>query len=101
MNVQDGDDEMYWFPSLGLLFQKRQVDISLFMYTQLGHMSQAMSLEFFLVQQESGCRIEYEREANVWEETRALNRGFISVFVELSRSYTHGEHEENKILPMW
>ena len=25
------------------------------------------------------------REANVWEETRVVNRGFISVFFELTR----------------
>ena len=35
------------------------------------------------------------REANVWEETKAPNRGFISVFVELSRSYTRGERGED------
>ena len=40
------------------------------------------------------------REANVWEETRALNRGFVSVFIELSRFYIHGEcaQENNKIV---
>ena len=35
------------------------------------------------------------REANVQEETRALRRGFISIFAELTRSYTRGEHGEN------
>ena len=36
------------------------------------------------------------REANVWEETRALSRGFISIFFELSGYYTDGEcAEEN------
>ena len=35
------------------------------------------------------------KEANVWEETRAPHRGFISIFIELSRSYIHGECEEN------
>ena len=35
------------------------------------------------------------REANVWEETRAPNKDFISVFIESSRSHTRGEREEN------
>ena len=34
------------------------------------------------------------REANVQEETRAPSRGFVS-FIELPRSDTRGEHEEN------
>ena len=34
------------------------------------------------------------RGANVWEETKALNRGFISAFTELTRYYPHGECEE-------
>ena len=34
------------------------------------------------------------REANVWEETRALNRDFMSVFIELSRFYIRGECAE-------
>ena len=34
------------------------------------------------------------REANVWEETRAPNRGFVSVFIELSRLYIRGECAE-------
>ena len=36
------------------------------------------------------------REANVWEEIRALNSGFISVFIELSRFYIYGEHAVGK-----
>ena len=39
------------------------------------------------------------REANVQEKTRARNRGFVSIFVELTRSSPCGEREENKILP--
>ena len=35
------------------------------------------------------------REANVWEETRAPNRGLVSLFTERSKSYTRGEREEN------
>ena len=35
------------------------------------------------------------READVYEETKAPNRGFSSIFIERSRSYTHGEREEN------
>ena len=60
-------------------------------------LSQAMSLEFPLVLQERGHRIEYER-ANVQEETRAPNRAFVSVFIELTRYYPHGECKENKTL---
>ena len=41
------------------------------------------------------------REANVQEETRAPNRGFVSVFIELIRYYPHGKHEENKVLHTW
>ena len=37
------------------------------------------------------------REAKVQEETGARNRGFISVFMELTRYYPRGEGEENKI----
>ena len=40
------------------------------------------------------------REANVREETRVLNRGFVSVCIELTRYYLHGECEE-KILHNW
>ena len=40
------------------------------------------------------------REATVQEETRAPNRGFSSVFIDLSRYYPRGEHKENKILYM-
>ena len=36
------------------------------------------------------------REANV-QETRALNRGFVSILIELTRYYSRGEREENKI----
>lgn len=35
------------------------------------------------------------REANVQEETRAPNRGFVSVFTELTRYYPLGERKEN------
>ena len=35
------------------------------------------------------------REANVQEETRAPNRAFISVIIELTRYYPRGEREEN------
>ena len=38
------------------------------------------------------------REANFWEETRAPNRGFVSIFIELTRYYPCNEREENKIL---
>ena len=37
------------------------------------------------------------RGADVQEETRAPNRGFVSLFIELTRYYPRGEHEENKI----
>ena len=37
------------------------------------------------------------REANVREETRAPNRA-IPIFIELTRYYSHGEREEDKIL---
>ena len=38
------------------------------------------------------------REANAQEETRAPNRGFVSVFIELTGCYLRGECEETKIL---
>ena len=41
------------------------------------------------------------REANVREETRPPNRGFVSIFIKLSSYYPCGEREENKILPTW
>ena len=67
-----------------------------------GQVSQTMSLEFSCPAREWTCN---PREANVQEETRAPNRGFISVFIELknithmvnvkkTRSYKHGEREE-------
>ena len=50
----------------------------------------------------SGKRADVElntREANAQEETRAPNRGFVSILIELTRYYPRGEREENKILP--
>ena len=41
------------------------------------------------------------REANVQEETIALNGGLVSVIIELIRYYPRGECEENKILHTW
>ena len=41
------------------------------------------------------------RKSNVQEKTRALNRDFVSVFIELTRYYPHGENEENKTLHTW
>ena len=41
------------------------------------------------------------REANVREETRVPNKGFVSVFIELTRYYPRGEREENKISHTW
>ena len=38
------------------------------------------------------------REANVQEETRARNKGFVSIFIMHLRSYTRGKCEVNKIL---
>ena len=37
------------------------------------------------------------REANVREETRAPDRGFVSLFIERTRSYTRGECAEDGI----
>lgn len=59
---------------------------------------QTMNLEFFLVQQKNRCRTEYKRGANAQEATRALKRGSVSIFLDLTRYYPHGEHEENNIL---
>ena len=47
---------------------------------------------------DSLCKNPATREPNVQEETRAPNRAFISIFIELTRCYPHGELEENKIL---
>ena len=38
----------------------------------------------------------HTREANVREETRALNRGFVSIFFKLTRYYPRGEREETR-----
>ena len=65
-----------------------------------GYLSETMSLEFSMPSKRVDAELN-TREANVQEETRDLSRGFVSVFIELSRHYPRGECEENKILHTW
>lgn len=44
---------------------------------------------------------EWTTNTNIQEETRALNRHFISLFIEHTRYYSCGDCEEDKILHMW
>ena len=62
-------------------------------------MSQTMNLSSLLSSKTVDAELN-TKEAIVGEETRAPNRGFVSIFIEISRSYTRGECEENKILHM-